>query len=197
MNQYRSGWILLRGLCSFWLVLTALAIVSSYPTGLFSITVLGPIMVAIFSLLAISKGNPAWGKASLLAQAILFSISLISDTFLKAVSANLAVLLLTFVMLLFGVEFLTLVLSHHGQLSNWLRDTEFGPNALMVNKSLRDIHRKLARFGIIFAGCYVLTIGVLFVSEVGASLAPVLSDIAVYVVLTSVSLPLLIILKED
>ena len=197
MNQYRSGWILLRGLSSFWLVLTAFAIVSSYPPRLISITVLGPIIVAVFSLLAISKGNPALGRASLLAQAILFSISLISDTLLKVVSANLAVLLLTFVMLLFGVEFLTLVLNYHKQVSNWLGDTEFEPNARMVNKSLRDINRKLARFGIIFAGCYVLTIGVLFVSEVVASLTPVLSDIAVYVVLTSVSLALLIILRED
>jgi hypothetical protein len=197
MNQYRSGWVLLRGLSSFWLALTALAIVSSYPPGLFSITVLGPVIVTIFSLLAVSKGNAACGRASLLAQAILFSISLISDTLMKAVSANLAILLLTFVMLLFGVEFLTLVLSHHRQISNWLEDTEFEPNALMVNKSLRDIGRKLARFGIIFAGCYVLTIGVLFVSEIAASLAPVQSDISVYVVLISISLALLIILRED
>ena len=197
MNQYRSSWNLLQGLSSFWLVLTAFAIVSSYPTWLFSITVLGPIVVAVFSLLAISKGNPAWGKASLLTQAILFSISLISDTLVKAVSANLPVLLLTFVMLLFGVEFLTLILSRHRQVSNWLGGTEFESNALMVNKSLRDIREKLTRFGIIFAGCYVLTIGVLFLSEVVGSFASILSDIAVYVVLTSVSLALLIILKED
>ena len=197
MNRYQSGWILLRGLSSFWLVITAFAIASFYPTWLFSITVLGPIVVAVFSLLAISKGNSAWGKASISTQAILFSILLISDTLMKAVSANLPVLLLTFVMLLFGVEFLTLVLSRHRQVSNWLADIEFEPNAFMVNKSLRDIHQKLARFGIIFAGCYVLTIGVLFLSEVVASSASVPSDIAVYAVLASVSLALLIILKED
>jgi hypothetical protein len=197
MNQYQSGWILLRGLSSFWLVLTAFVIVAFYPTWLFSITVLGPIVVAVFSLLAISKGHPAWGKASLLTQAILFSILLVSDTLMKAVSTNLPILLLTFVMLLFGVEFLTLVLSRHRQVSNWLEDTESESSSLMVNKSLRDIHQKLARFGIIFAGCYVLTIGVLFLSEVVASFVSVLSDIAVYVVLTSVSLALLIILKED
>ena len=197
MNQYRFSWTILRVLAIFWLVITACAIALTYPAKLFSLAILGPIVVALFSVLAVSKGNPNWGRASHLAQAFLFSISLVSETSLKTVSANLPVLLLTFVMLLFGVELLTLVLSHHRQVSDWLRETGLGSNAFMMSKSIGDIQGRLAQFGIIFAACYLLTVGVLFVSELVAPLAPMLSDIGVYLVLTSVSLALLIILKED
>lgn len=197
MNQYRFSWTILRMLAISWLVITACAIASTYPAKLFSLTILGPIVVALFSVLAVSNGNPSWGRASHLAQAFLFSISLVSETSLKTLSANLPILLLTFVMLLFGVEFLTLVLSHHRQVSDWLRETGLESNAFMMSKSIGDIQGRLAHFGIIFAAGYLLSVSVLFVSEVVAPLAPILSDIGVYLVLTSVSLALLIILKED
>jgi hypothetical protein len=197
MNRYRFGWIALEGLAVFWLVLTACAITSTYPLRLFSLAILGPIVVASFSLLAVSTGNLEWSRFSLLTEAVLFSISLVSDTWLKNVSTNIPILLLTFVMLLFGVEFLNLVLSHHVQISNWLPDRTLKANAFMLSKSIGEIQNRLTQFGIVFAACYVLTIAVLFTSEIVVPLVPILSDIGVYVVLTSVSLALLVILKEN
>jgi hypothetical protein len=197
INHYRFRWVVLQGFAIFWLVLTACAIALTYPPKLSWLAFLGPIVVALLSVFAVSKGSPGWGRASQLAQAFLFSISLVSDTLLKTVSANLPVLLLTFVMLLFGVEFLSLVLNHHRQISNWLRDTMLEPNAFMISKSIGDVQSRLAQFGIVFAGSYLLTIGVLFASEIVVPLVPILSDIGVYVVLTSISLALLVILKED
>jgi hypothetical protein len=197
INRYYSSWIALQGLAVFWLVLTACAVALTYSSRLLFLALLGPVVVASLSLLAVSTGKPEWGKFSLMAEAVLFSISLMSDTFSENVSAGMPVLLLTFIMLLFGAEFLNLVLTHHGQMSNWLSDNALKANASMMNKSIRAIQARLTQFGMVFAACYLLTIGVLFSSEMISSLAPVLSDIGVYVVLASVSLALIVILKDD
>jgi hypothetical protein len=197
MNRYHSRWVALQGLAVFWLALTACAITLTYPSRLFSLAVLGPIVVASFSVLAVSTGNTGWGKFSLLAEAVLFSVSLASGTWLRNLSTNIPTLLLTFIMLLFGIEFLNLVLSHHKQIASWLPDKALKANAFMLSKSIGDIQDRLTQFGIVFAACYLLTIGVLFASEVVVPVVPILSDIGVYVVLTSLSLALLLIVREE
>jgi hypothetical protein len=63
--------------------------------------------------------------------------------------------------------------------------------------SLDRLYRRLAWDGIIFGAAYLLSLTVASMGSLLSSVAPALSDISVYVIVTSISLAILIVLREE
>lgn len=57
--------------------------------------------------------------------------------------------------------------------------------------------RQVSRIGMLFASCYLLSIGFLYVGAWAALATSLVADISLYVVVVSVSLALLLLLRED
>ena len=57
--------------------------------------------------------------------------------------------------------------------------------------------RRAIRLGLIFGGCYVIALAVLFLGDVFVTALPALSDISLYIVAVSISHAMLLILRED
>ena len=67
---------------------------------------------------------------------------------------------------------------------------------LVLQKSIQQAARRMARVGLLFASFYLISMLALYIGTFVEGLAPVLADVSLYVVVVSVSLALLIILRE-
>ena len=104
-------------------------------------------------------------------------------------------LLLAYVLILFSAEALALTRQHHPMYS---KDKK-GPQtySVMLQKSVEHMTRRTIRLASVLGGCYVITPAVLFLGDVFVTALPALSDISLYIVAVSISLALLLILRED
>jgi hypothetical protein len=132
----------------------------------------------------------------LFAEVLLFSMSLVAALFSPVIAGVFPVLLLTFVMILFSDRTLHLFASHGAQFSTSV-DRLIDFNALAIEQSLTYLFRRLARNAVMFAGCYLLTIVVLLGGFDLSGVAPILSDASLYILIISISLALLVSMKED
>jgi len=112
---------------------------------------------------------------------VAFAIFLASLIVLGSSSMALAYLWLTmaqFLMLLFTVE---VVEAHFAT---------FG-------SAMRHVFSRLGRISMILATAYVISLGSITLGTSLVSLVPLVADVSLYIVIISVSLPLLLILRED
>lgn len=192
---YRIRWALLRIFSATWILLTLISITVTLPPTLLPVGIIGSVFGISTGLIAVLNGRWVWSEVSLLDGGLMFLVLLLEENMSKTVEQNLPVMLLQFVMLLFAVEVLSVVSKQHGLFSKVLIETEGSVSILA--RSIHQALRRTARLGLLFASSYFISIAILYVGAYIAPLSPILSDISFYIVIVSVSLALLIILREE
>jgi hypothetical protein len=167
------------------------------PAAIWILWVLALIIGIAVSTVALMKCDVTWSRITLLAQSILFAIALLSAISAGGPGEEVPILLLAFVMILGTEQVLSLISNYGAQFS--LNDS--APVALfnvpVLQRSLDSLYRRLARNGVIFVAGYLLSVAVVAMSSLLSPVTPVLSDISVYVLVTSISLAILIVLREE
>jgi hypothetical protein len=192
---YRIRWALLRIFSATWILLTLISITVTLPPTLLPVGIIGSVFGISTGLIAVLNGRWVWSEVSLLDGGLMFLVLLLEENMSKTVEQNLPVMLLQFMMLLFAVEVLSVVSKQHGLFSKVLIETEGSVSILA--RSIHQALRRTARLGLLFASSYFISIAILYVGAYIAPLSPILSDISFYIVIVSVSLALLIILREE
>jgi hypothetical protein len=172
-------------------------VVATFPAGLILIAGIGALVGILVGFLAVLGGDWVWAKGALSIGGTLFFISLFQHTLSETFTPNLPVLLLDYMMILFCVEILSATCRHNQLYSKLSNDAACVENIVLLQKALRQIYGKLARLATIFGTSYLLTIGVLLVSGMLASFASALADISLYVIAISISLVILVLLREE
>ncbi len=179
-----------------WQVLTFAFITILLPPSLLLVGMIGSVVGASFAIIAVLKGSMAYAQMSLLDAWIIFILLLISQAVAGTIGQFLSITVLQCVMVLFAVEVLTVSCRYRKQLSSeWTGASAW--SELPLRRSAQQAARHVSRAGLLFASCYLASLGVLYAAPFTASAAPLLSDISVYIVVVSVSLALLILLRED
>jgi len=125
----------------------------------------------------------------------MLSVAVLIQVASRTIVQALPGLLLAYVLILFSAEALALTRQHHVMYSKDKKGSQ--ASSVMLQKSVEHMTRRTIRLGSIFGGCYVITLAVLFLGDVFVTALPALSDISLYIVAVSVSLALLLILRED
>lgn len=197
MNSMVGQWHLIRAFSLIWIAMTFVTLAMTIGSNLLGLTLLLSACGVSLAVLAILAGNRLSATCSLLVGGITFASSLILNALSSNFSRVFPVLLLGYVMLLFGVELLTITCRYRDIYARLSSDSEFNPHVLLFRKSLRYLYDKIARLGVIFGTSYVVTIGALFLGAKITSFVAGLSDISLYLVVVSISLALLILIKEE
>lgn len=158
-----------------------------------SVSVLG-VLSGAWALLRTSK---VWGRAALVAAVLLLSLSIIIQSALGSILYTLPMLLLAYLMILFLVEAFDLVSKHSPMHKREMRSLQASLAIPAIEKSLEHLFRKLARVGLMLGACYLLTLAAVSFGSLFASISPLASDMSIYILAVSISLALLLILRED
>ena len=172
--------------------LTIFAIVVSLPLHIQIIGgIIGTMNVAVWGV-GMFEGDIKRLRISIALTALLFTISLLDQIWTRVVVNEFPTQLLAFVLILFNVEMIPLVLSH--------RRLHFGNNLSrsenLARASWKIIRRKISTFGMLFSGCYVLTITTIYIGGFVYSFAPIMGDTSIYLIAVFVLLALFITLRE-
>lgn len=197
VDTYLLHWNVLRIFSLAWLLVTLVFVTILLPPQLLPVGILGSLLGTSIGALAILKGRWKWSVISLLDVGLMFTVLLLTQTVSKVVDQNLPITLLLFVMLLFAVEVLAVICKHQSVFLNGILRSEALVSKDVLRRSTQNAFRKMSRLGLLFASCYLISLGILFVGAYATSIAPVLADVSLYVVVVSISLALLIILRED
>ena len=130
------------------------------------------------------KGRSAWAAFSLLDALLLFFVLLISQAISGTIGQYLPITLLQFVMVLFAIELLTEAAASAEKES-------------LLKRSARETIRHISRACLLFASCYLVSLGILYIGAFSARPGLLLADISLYIVVVSVSLALLLLFRED
>ena len=168
----------------------------SFPPELLIAAAIGLMLVILTGILGVLRGSRSWSTFALLALSSMFFILLLTDTLSGMLAENLHFRLLQFIMVLFTVEILTLVFKQCDFVGNALKPQPH-PSLSVLQFSLQHSFSQLTRLGLLFSSCYVISLGILYAGSVVASVAPVLGDVSLYVVIVSIALALLIIFREE
>ena len=195
-RRIRLRWNLLQGIVAIVVFLSFTFIGIAIPPQFSMIRIVAVSAGLLFSMLASFRSSILWCRIALLTEGIFFAASLVAAIFSSTIAVVVPLLLLAFVMILFTDRTLKQVANYQLQFSD-LNDELFEFNAPVIERSLTDLYRRVAENGVIFAGCYLLTIlmllGVFDLSRV----APILSDASLYILVVSISLALLVSTKEE
>ena len=174
------------------IALTIFVIVMSLPPYL-QITgaIIGIVSVVVWGY-GMFEGDFRRLRISIVLAAFLFALSLLDQIWTRVVVNEFPTQLLAFVLILFNVETIPLVSSH--------RRLHFGNNLSrsenLAKASWKIIRRKISTFGILFSGCYVLTITTIYIGFFVYSFAPIMGDTSIYLIAVFVLLALFITLRE-
>lgn len=129
---------------------------------------------------------------------LVFFALLISQAVTNTIGEYLPITLLQCVMILFALEVLTISCKFQVQLSSGSSETgdSMGTEDLLC-RSVQQAVKQVSRTGMLFASCYLLSFGFLYVGASTAFATPFVADISLYVVVVSVSLALLLLLREE
>ncbi len=179
-----------------WQFLTLAFVTTLLPSKLVAVGIIGSVVGASFATMAVLKGRSAYAGVSLLDAWVIFFVLLISQAASETIGQFLPITLLQCVMVLFAVEALTVSCRYRNQLSSQSTESSVSSELLLRRLSQQAVHH-ISRAGLLFASCYLASLGILYVGAFTASIAPILSDISLYIIVVSVSLALLILLRED
>ena len=174
------------------IALTIFAIVVSLPLY---IQITGAIIGAVSVVLwggGMFEGDFRRLRISIVLTAFLFALSLLDQIWTRIGVNAFPTQLLAFILILFNVETVPLISSH--------RRLHFGDNLRrsedLAIASWKIIRRKISSLGILFSGCYVLTITTTYIGLFFYSYAPIIGDTSIYLVAVFVLLALFITLRE-
>jgi hypothetical protein len=185
-------WIIFTLSSSGLIVLTILVIVGWMPLYLqIAGGIVGTVSVVVWGF-GMFKGDLRRLRVSMMLTAFLFALSMLDQIWARAVINEFPIQLLAFILILFNVETIPLISSH--------RRLHFGDSLSrsenLVKASWKIIRRKLSSLGILFSGCYVLTITTIYVGLFVYSFAPIMGDTSIYLIAVFVLLALFITLRE-
>lgn len=190
-------WRALRGFAIAWLALTFVSFAAPLQ-HLSGFLILGSILGILLATLAIVTSDWKTGLVSLTIGGLIFFSLVVDQVVSGSVRNNLPILLLQFIMFLFAVEILTSVLKQQQVLSpKSIQPGQTVSYSVLLQRSAKDVQAQIARLGLFFASCYLITLGLLYVGTELRSISPVLTDVSFYIVVVSVSLALLILLREE
>jgi len=195
LANLRLRWNILRSFAGAIAIVTFTLILSAIPTTIWALWLMALAVGVVTSVIAQVKCDFAWNMLTILEQGVLFGIALLSD--LSRGGENLPILLLAFVMILASEHTLSLISDHRDQFSTRNSALEMEFNVPILRRSLDSLYRRLTWVGAVFGIGFLLSIVVASASGVLSSIAPVLSDISVYVLVTSIALATLVVSKEE
>jgi hypothetical protein len=168
------------------------------PHALLPVGVLGSVVGISLTAAAVLKGRSSWVQFSLLDAWSVFFLLLISQVFAQTIGEYLPIILLQFVMVLFAVELLTAGSWYRGRSSTEPSNAADStmPEELL-RRSVQQAFRHVSRAGLLFASCYLVSLGILYLGAFAPLTMPLLADISLYIVVVSVALALLILQRED
>lgn len=188
LQTFSVGWLALG------FALTTLLL----PEQFLLIGLVGMVLGISFAIQGLLRGRSKWVYLSMLDLWLLFFGMLISQAISETFEQRLPLLLLQFVVLLFAVEVLgaTCRLKEQSSAESPERGQSVRGGGYVSAYAQRTTNH-IARVGLLFASCYVVTLVILFIGGLLASTVPLLADISVYIVVVSVSLALLLVLQEE
>lgn len=181
-----------------WQSLCFLSITILIPQSLLPMGVTGSILGTGLTAAAVLNGRGAWLKLSSFGLWFMFFVLLISQAVDGTIEEYLPITLLQFIMVLASVELLTS--------GNWYRTgasvrlSEVASPAELsasIDGVVRNASRRIFRLALLFASCYLVSLGVLYLTTFATITASLLVDISLYIVLVSVALALLILSRES
>lgn len=195
IGNLTTRWNLVRSALFVFVVLAFFELAATFPSDLILIAVFGSGVGILFGGWSLLRGDWFWGRAALLVGGVMLIASLLIQIVSRAILQALPGLLLAYVMLIFSAEVLDLT---HQNYDMYVKNLQ-GPQGsyAMLQKSMEHATRKIVRLGLIIGGCYVIALTVISVGDTFVTALPLLSDISVYIVAVSISLALLLILRED
>jgi small-conductance mechanosensitive channel len=196
VKSIRLSWDFLRGIAGFTEFLTFAIIAAMIPPQLGVLRIPALIVGVVISALAAFKCSLMWARIALISEISFFFIPITWAVFSSA-SSVVPVLLLAFVMMMFSEHIVSLFSEYRHQFSTLVGERVLDFNSPALGRSLAGLYRRLARNGILYACCYVITIGVLLTGLGFSRVAPILSDVSLYILVISISLALLVVMKED
>jgi len=188
-------WDIIRSALFAIIVVTFLGLAATFSTNLILIAAFGSGWGILFGAWALLKGDWLWSRAAILVGGVMLSVAVLIQIASKTVLQALPGLLLAYVLILFSAEALALTRQHHAMYSKDKKGSQ--AYSVMLQKSVEHMTRRTIRLASVLGGCYVITLAVLFLGDVFVTALPALSDISLYIVAVSVSLALLLILRED
>jgi hypothetical protein len=188
-------WNLVR--LSFFIVasMTFVVLAVTFPNELILPAIFGSCLGVLIAGWALLRGDRWWANAALVAGGLTMGISILLQLLYGAILQALPGLLLAYVMLLFSAEGFALVSGHYGIQSKYNQNLQ--SSLAMVEESLEHLTRKSSRLAALFGGCFVVSLAAISAGDVLVGTVPVLSDLSIYIVAVSVSLALLLILREE
>ncbi len=193
-------WKIFRAFSVAWLLLTLVFIALLLPKTLLSIGILGSVLGVFFGALGVMRGRSRWIITSLVDACVVFFLLVLSEASSKTLGQYLPITLLQFVMILYAVEVLTVTYNCQNQFSS----DGFQPDPVDTISPKRVLYlpteqafQQISRLSLLFASCYLISVGILYVGSLVSSLAPQILDMSLYVIVVSISLALLIVLRED
>jgi len=197
LGNLRLRWNVLRVIAAAIAIATFTLILTTIPPAISILWVLALLTGSAVSTIAVVKCDLAWSRIALLAQSILFAIALLSAISTGGPADKVPILLLAFVMILGTEQTLSLISNYGAQfsLTNSAHVTDF--NIPILQRSLDRLYRRLAWNGVIFGAAYLLVLTVASIGSLLSPVAPALSDISVYVLVTAISLAILIVLRDE
>lgn len=194
VGQHILRWKILRLFSGLWLTVTIISVALTFPPTLIAFA----LVVATFSVLtggiAVLTYRPKIVLVSILSAFILFFSLLQMEIVSKTVQSNLSLTLLDFVMLLFTVENLT-AMSKRPFFEVGERDRQI--SASLIGRFVEHAFRRSSRVALFFASSYMLSMAALYLSAYVSVLQPGLADISLYAIVATISLALLILVRED
>lgn len=197
IGRYQFLWKLLRIFSIGWFLVTLATITSVFPSQLVLFAIIGFLFAALLGTITIATGNWNWALSALAVSGLLFLIAVLVQATTGVAELYLPITLLQFLMLLFEVEVLTLICKHHSLFSKGLPRPEAFASVSVLEKSAQQILGHLSRLALLFSSSYLISLGILYVGAQLSSLSFMLSDISIFVVVVSISLALLLVLRED
>jgi len=191
-----------------WQALAFAFITLFLPQWLLPVGIIGLLAGVSLSTASVLKGRSAWAKFSILEMWLVFYALLISQALTNSIGQYLPITLLQSVMILFAFEVLTISCEFREQLSNGasLAGNSTGligyakyalSSESLPHRSSRYAFKAVSRLGLLFASCYVISLAILFLGASAALTTPLITDISLYIIVVSVSLALLLVLRED
>ena len=163
------------------------------PIGIIS-TVIGISITAA----AVLRSRSLWVRFSLLDAWLLLFLILISQAFTQTIAEYLPITLLGFVMVLFAVELLTDdSLYQANSTTKIAKIFDTAPDEEVFRVSIQQAFRRVSRLGLLFASCYLASLGVIYLAALAPLTIPLIADISLYMVVVLVALALLILLREE
>ncbi len=197
LANLRLRWNLLRGVACAVAIATFTLILSIIPVTIWALWLLALLVGVFTSVFALVKCDSTWNRLTLVAEGVLFAIALLSAVSTRGPEENIPILLLAFVLIL-GIEHVFTLIAQYGrQFSTINSPMGMDFNIPILQLSLDRLYRRLAWDGAILSTSYLLSVAVVYLGGIMSPIAPVLSDVSVYVLVTSIALAILIVSREN